>query len=271
MPKILLEDESWSYKNLHKRIFSIVQNHNHKVITILGVKISFKSFNSNIRVNGFNNEIVLVQDGEKKRLGDFSKIQGFKISINGNNNKIILEYPLNNVQNNVITINGNDNFFKLSNSIYPIHNACFSMQIWGKNRKIIVGKNFSIASGLIFLEEDDSEVLIGEDCMFSHNLFIRNSDGHVILDKDKQIVNQVKTLEIGNHVWIAAYSTILKNSKIADGSIVGANSVITKRYLESNIVIAGNPAKVVKKDITWDRRNMNTYIYEQEVGGANVC
>ena len=55
---------------------------------------------------------------------------------------------------------------------------------------------------------------------------------------------------IGNHVWVGANSTVLKNVTIEDGAIVGANSLVTKN-VSSNCVVAGNPAKVIKENILW--------------------
>ena len=38
---------------------------------------------------------------------------------------------------------------------------------------------------------------------------------------------------------------------IPDGAIVGAYSVVAGRFDEKNSVIAGNPARVVKRNIEW--------------------
>ena len=53
--------------------------------------------------------------------------------------------------------------------------------------------------------------------------------------------------KIGNDVWIGSQVTILSGVEIADGCIVGAGSVINRSFLEPYSIIAGNPAKVVKK------------------------
>ena len=50
---------------------------------------------------------------------------------------------------------------------------------------------------------------------------------------------------IGDNVWIGEYSLILKGVHIGQGSIVAANSVVTKDVPDYSIV-AGNPAVVVK-------------------------
>ena len=50
---------------------------------------------------------------------------------------------------------------------------------------------------------------------------------------------------VENDVWIGAKSTIMSGVKVQSGSIVGANSVVTKDVPPYAIVV-GNPAKIVK-------------------------
>jgi len=56
---------------------------------------------------------------------------------------------------------------------------------------------------------------------------------------------------IGDHVYIGAGAKILGDLKIGDNVIVGANAVVTKD-VPSNCIVAGIPAKVIKKDIDID-------------------
>ena len=51
---------------------------------------------------------------------------------------------------------------------------------------------------------------------------------------------------IGNNVWIGDKATILPNVTIGDGAVIAANAVVTKD-VPANCVVAGNPAKIVKK------------------------
>jgi len=48
---------------------------------------------------------------------------------------------------------------------------------------------------------------------------------------------------------------IFKGAKVSDNSIVGANSVINKKFVEENVVIAGNPAKIIKRGVNWDKKS----------------
>ena len=58
---------------------------------------------------------------------------------------------------------------------------------------------------------------------------------------------------IGDRVWIGTQATILKNAQIANDTIIGARSVVTKKFDKSNIAIAGNPAKIIKENVAWKK------------------
>lgn len=51
---------------------------------------------------------------------------------------------------------------------------------------------------------------------------------------------------IGKNVWIGDKATILPGVMIGDGAVIAANSVVTKDVVPYSVV-AGNPARVVKK------------------------
>lgn len=56
-----------------------------------------------------------------------------------------------------------------------------------------------------------------------------------------------KDVYIGNNSWIGMNSIILPGVKLGEYTIVGAGSVVTKSFPEGNCVIAGNPAKIIRK------------------------
>lgn len=54
---------------------------------------------------------------------------------------------------------------------------------------------------------------------------------------------------IGNNCFIGANSTIIYGVELADNTIVAAGSVVTKSFQNGNVIIGGNPAKIIG---TWD-------------------
>ena len=55
----------------------------------------------------------------------------------------------------------------------------------------------------------------------------------------------IKGIKIGNNCFIGARSIILPGTTIGDNTIIGAGAVV-KGNIPANVVIAGNPAKVIK-------------------------
>ena len=59
-------------------------------------------------------------------------------------------------------------------------------------------------------------------------------------------VNIAKNVIIGNNVYIGPGAKILPDVTIADNIKIGANSVVTKSFLDQGVTIIGVPAKVIK-------------------------
>ena len=96
--------------------------------------------------------------------------------------------------------------------------------------------------------------------MFSFDISLWTSDRHAILDNNGKCINHGKDIVIGNHVWIGHGAKLMKGATINDGSVIGGNSLVTKKFFEKNVIIAGNPAKIIKKEISWTRERPNKFI-----------
>jgi hypothetical protein len=56
-----------------------------------------------------------------------------------------------------------------------------------------------------------------------------------------------KPILIGNNCWLGANVIILPGVELADHTIVAAGAVVTKSFLQGDCIIAGVPAKFMKK------------------------
>ena len=122
-----------------------------------------------------------------------------------------------------------------------------------------IGSGFTMARKCEFVIGVGTAIVIGEDCMFSHHIFLRSNDAHSIFDvrtgeniNSTEEIRKNRKIVIGNHVWLGMHSIILYNTEIGDGSIIGAGSIV-KGSIPNNCIAAGNPAKVIRKDIAWSR------------------
>ena len=67
---------------------------------------------------------------------------------------------------------------------------------------------------------------------------------------------QVTVVVIGYHVWIGNRAILLKGVHIPNDCIIGTASVVTKRFEEEHVCIAGVPAKIVKRDVSWNPKRL---------------
>lgn len=89
-------------------------------------------------------------------------------------------------------------------------------------------------------------VKIGNGVNIAWDCNILDRDYHAF-ESEKEVV---KPVLIGDNVWIGVRSTILKGVTIGAGAVVAAGSVVVKDVPE-RCLVAGNPAKVIKENITW--------------------
>jgi len=126
----------------------------------------------------------------------------------------------------------------------------------GQDSVVRIGRNTSSTGQVTISAAEGASVLIGEDVMFASGNQIRADDGHPIFDvRSGERVNPSKSISIGNHVWLALGAVVLGGSEIGDGSVIGASSVVTGR-IPNNVVAAGAPAKVRRRDVAWERPHL---------------
>lgn len=213
------------------------------------LKIDAKINSENLAVidcKGDNNNIHLSNE--------FSFKNSCKLTIIGNNNKIEIGSNFQCNRDFNIVILGNNINVVLHQNILVSEALSIYCNGQGENSLVTIGSNTSFYRTIINCPESNSNIIIGEDCMFSYDTYVYNTDGHPIYDKNTGIrTNHAKQIQIGNHVWIAWGAAILKNVTISDNIIVGRNSIVSKNLQEEYCVFAGIPARIIKKDICWER------------------
>lgn len=125
-----------------------------------------------------------------------------------------------------------------------------TLEIIGEHCTLEIGANCMIGHHCyLSAKEQGVRLAIGDDCGLSRHIKIMTSDGHPIFSQDVRI-NHAKDIGIGDHVWIGDQVTILKGVTVGDGAVIGIGSIVT-RSIPKAAVAAGNPARVVKEDVTW--------------------
>lgn len=113
--------------------------------------------------------------------------------------------------------------------------------------EIKIGKNVGISGATIYARKS---IEIGDNTMVGGNAKILDNDFHPIeiearLNDDKEKIG-TKPVKIGKNCFIGCNALILKGTELGDGCVVGAGAVVSGKF-EENSVIAGNPARVIKK------------------------
>lgn len=156
------------------------------------------------------------------------------------------------------------------------HSNCINLT--NKKQNILIGSNVTIhgkiicqGKGRITIEDYTNirfnseigavnSIKIGKYVIISHDVYIYDNNNHPISPKKRMILSKSKfedelnswtnsmskPVVVEDNVWIGFGVTILKGVRIGRGSIIAANSVVTKNIPEFCIA-AGNPAMVVKK------------------------
>jgi len=116
--------------------------------------------------------------------------------------------------------------------------------------EIIIGANCSIGEGCHFTAINS--ITIGNDVLFGRNILITdNAHGNSSLEylniaPIKRLLISKGPVKIGNNVWIGEMACIMPNVSIGNGAIIAANSVVTKD-VPNNCVVGGIPAKIIKQ------------------------
>jgi acetyltransferase-like isoleucine patch superfamily enzyme len=203
-----------------------------------------------------NIEGLIIEDsGENNTINieDGSVFRGCKIMLKGNNNIITLGKALL-YKSLVVNLKGNNKQFAVKPSNKNINNVKFT-SIRGNNQVFTIGDNFSCGGIEVQMNDGDEICTIGDGGLFSWGIKIRTSDGHSVVDMaTNKAINLPKNVHIGDRVWVSEDVSFLKGAQISADCVVGSRAVVTKAFSQSNCVIAGFPAKVVKENIRWDRR-----------------
>ena len=177
---------------------------------------------SQITVTGINNEIFIDDD---------CCLYGIEIFVRGDNNKLYIGKETNVNQSSLCGV--------------------LSISLKGDSNEIHIGDRAQIRGRADITAHSGTKIIIGNDFGMTADSEIRSGDGHAILDMNGNITNLPKDIFIGNNCWLGVRATIQKGVSLKDNTIVAKNAIVTKSFDESNIMIGGIPARLIKRGISW--------------------
>lgn len=120
--------------------------------------------------------------------------------------------------------------------------------------RVTVGERTNFNSLVRLLLHERGAVEIGAQCLIAAQTDLTISDMHSVLDASSgRRVNPAADITLADHVWIGEGALILKGVRVGANSVIGARAVVTQDVPEG-VVVAGNPARIVRRDVTWDHR-----------------
>lgn len=135
--------------------------------------------------------------------------------------------------------------------------------IKGRDQTVTIGDGTTFESVYI-LSQEGCDVTVGRWCMFSRGIEIRTSDAHSLIRRsDGRRLNRPRPVVVGDHVWVGVGAILNKGTVLPEDCVVGAKSFVNKAFKESGVVLAGTPAIVVKRGITWNRRRYRQFSQEE--------
>ena len=193
----------------------------------------------------FNNRI---RGGRGNRIDDRGVMKGCKITFRGKNN--VVEFLEGTVLRNCsFHISGNNNRIIFDRCVAGKQvDLCTE----GNGNRIFAGERTSFAGAIHLACIEGVSITIGKDCLFSSQIVFRTGDSHVVTDLEGNRINPSKDIVFGDHIWVGHRALINKGVHIGNDNIIGTGAIVTKSIPETNCVIAGVPAKVVKTGVNWN-------------------
>ena len=173
------------------------------------------------------------------------------IIIKGNNNSCLIEKGCR-LYNTTISITGNNNRLVISDNV--IFSEGGRIRIEDEDNTITIGRGCQLINCFLSASDYNTNLSIGEGCLFSANVIIRTSDSHSIMNESENRINPGQDTIKEKNVWIGNGANILKGCVIGDGCVIGTQSVVANLKISDHSVVAGNPARIIKTNIHWDKR-----------------
>lgn len=139
-----------------------------------------------------------------------------------------------------------------------VRGSC-DVSLWDDGCRVSVGAHTSLAHCQMTVTGSGIEV--GPNCMFADHVLFYAGDAHTLIDRASGAVKGARPLPItiGRHCWLGRECVFTKGAGVPDDTVVGIRAVVTKRFSDPYTALAGCPARVVTRDITWDAATPGAY------------
>jgi acetyltransferase-like isoleucine patch superfamily enzyme len=208
----------------------------------------------------------------------------------GNGNRIIYDGPpitsglsvLFRGKNNTLTVAGGVKIGRLSltfdcdNGVCEIgsHRKVPTLKATirvGQDAAVLIGDDVSMTDTCGMSAVEGATIRIGDDVMFASENQLRADDGHPIFDVTTgRRVNPAQDITIGDHVWVGLRAVLLGGATVGSGSVIGLGSIVTGK-VPNNCIAVGGPARVVRRNVAWERPHLSLVKPYYKPDGSTVA
>ena len=179
---------------------------------------------------------------------------GISVEFTGSNNRLVVADQIR-LAGLSVSFNCDDGLVEIGpSSGVPAFSANIRV---GQDSTVRIGTNVSSTSRVGISAVEGTTITLGDDVMFASENQLRGDDGHPIFDvRSGKRVNPARDITVGDHCWIGARAVLLGGTTLGRGSVVGMSALV-KGTFPNNCVLAGIPAKLVRRDVAWERPHLS--------------
>ena len=148
--------------------------------------------------------------------------------------------------------------------VLSVNRDCYWPVDW---RSTVIGAEFILvgagsapgySQGNYIVASLGSPITVGDYTVMGPNVILPGRNNNIY----DHSIHDDGGISVGNFCWIGANAVILPNVTLGDHVVVGAGSVVTRSFQHGYVVIAGNPAKVIRhldKGLCLEKRDKHEY------------
>ncbi|MCC2604568.1 sugar O-acetyltransferase [Planctobacterium marinum] len=109
---------------------------------------------------------------------------------------------------------------------------------------IHVGENFYANFGCVLL--DVAPITFGDNCMLAPQVGIYTASHPLTPNARNSGKEFASPISFGDNCWVGGMAVVNPGVKIGDNVVIASGAVVTKSFPD-NVVVAGNPARIIKE------------------------
>ena len=91
---------------------------------------------------------------------------------------------------------------------------------------------------------------IGKNCAISWDTLFLDRDFHYLVKEEHAM--KADGIEIGDNCWVGNNVSLTRGARVPNDTIIASNSLVNREFSETNTLIGGIPARVLRRNVSWE-------------------